>query len=143
MDIDKTLAQLKWPWPHFKATFNDIDAIIIPTEEINNAVEIIESLRQQLAKPAVEWISVKDRVPEYKEHNEDCLYLTDGKVVIHGMFTKYDHQPLNGDKWVQDVIGFAGFNLGIDGDMGKFEATHWMLENRPNPPAAYDALQDK
>jgi hypothetical protein len=107
----------------------------------NKAIEEIIKLRQQLAKPA-EWISVKEKKPK-KDIN---IYFVSGGEVFHGSYSKTtDYEKpnkRNKSSWTT-LTTFAAFNHGYDGDSGPiYNVTHWMYENMPAPPAAYDALQD-
>jgi hypothetical protein len=76
-----------------------------------------ESLRQQLAKPAVEWISVKDRLPDHI-----------GSVLACGI--------LRGDAWpTVNECYFTHNEWSPVRDTKITKVTHWMPL-----PAAYDAL---
>jgi len=108
------------------------DQIIYSSEAFMSGYRIAIAHTNNTAEPVADgWISVKEKLPEL----EKSVFLTDGKHVLTGMYGKYDHQPIGtGEKWVSGVIGFCGYNLGIEGDPGKFDATHWML--LPNPPSS-------
>jgi len=90
------------------------------TAFVNEAIDI--------AVPA--WISVGDKLPAI----DASLYLSDGESVIPGGYGRYDHQPMGGEVWEDNCLGFYGYNLGIDGDVGRFNATHWMLHYAPAAP---------
>lgn len=112
---------------NYPMTAEGDDAYALDTERWNEQKQLAEvkNLPRQ-------WIRVEDELPK----SNVSLYLTDGTNVCTGMHTVYNHQPLDGSEWEEDVVGFAGFNLGIEGDMGRFDATHWMYEKVPSPPQA-------
>jgi hypothetical protein len=83
------------------------------------------SERQQLAKPAVEWIRSKDRQPN--DLQEVLIWKGNWKMETR---IYYDS-----DWYTMD--GFSTMNI----DSKPEKVTHW--QPLPNPPAAYDALQDK
>jgi hypothetical protein len=92
---------------------------------INDAIEEIQSLRQQLAKPAVEWIRSKDRQPN--DLQEVLIWKGNWKMETR---IYYDS-----DWYTMD--GFSTMNI----DSKPEKVTHW--QPLPNPPAAYDALEEK
>jgi hypothetical protein len=82
--------------------------------------------RQQLAKPAVEWISCKDRLPEPHRFvdviissNENSEYQTRRCDILHRQNGDFNFKRSHPAEYV----------------------SHWKLI--PSLPAAYDALQDK
>lgn len=75
----------------------------------------------------MEWISVKDRLPKWKEG----VLVTDGNVVTVASLDYWDGWP----KW-WDGHGFSGYEWEFDfsNNFEDGKVTHWMP--LPNPPAA-------
>jgi hypothetical protein len=86
--------------------------------------ETIRVIRQQLAKPAVEWISVLETKPPVNELIIVCV-VNAANLTMPKHITVGKVEP--SDLWLFDSKPYSFFKV-----------THWQPL-----PAAYDALQDK
>ena len=82
----------------------------------------------------MEWISVKDRLPE---ENETVL-LSDGEYVYCGGYGMVRNPR-------EKELMFYGDNFGYDGDIGPSpETTHWMpLPDPPNMPPTVSTIDGR
>lgn len=90
------------------------------------AIAEINTLRQQLAKPAVEWISVKDKLPEFTLFSGEAL-----KVMGNEIPPLYRSERV---LYQCDGVIMCGRLDKIGDRIVPHEVTHWMPI-----PAAYDA----
>jgi hypothetical protein len=107
------------------ANANDFDSIVANMLlHIGGQAEEITKLRQQLAKPAVEWMPIESAP---KDGTEILLCTLNPVLPDIGLCYWRDDNVMTGWTW--------GLGHGFT------NPTHW--QPLPNPPAAYDALQDK
>ena len=99
------------------------------TEEWQKAIDIcdmaISALRarqEQESKPLNGWISVKDRLPDNKEHDWVLAQVVEDNGYMHIPRVMEDRQAK--DDWFEETYGWLSEHNGL------FSVTHWM----PLPP---------
>ena len=100
-------------------------------ELIAQTIELYPSEREELADGLIangvtvqEWISVKDRLPDNKEHDWVLAQVVEDNGYMHIPRVMEYRQPKN--DWFEDTYGWLSeYN-------GTFTVTHWMP--LPEPP---------
>ena len=92
-------------------------------EALDMAISALKQQQDQESKPLNGWISVKDRLPDNKEHDWVLAQVVEDNGYMHIPRVMEYRQAKN--DWFEETYGWLSKHNGL------FSVTHWM----PLPPA--------
>ena len=93
-------------------------------EALDMAISALKQQQDQESKPLNGWISVKDRLPDNKEHDWVLAQVVEDNGYMH-IPTVMEYRQLRND-WFEETYGWLSEHNGL------FSVTHWMP--LPLPP---------
>ena len=93
-------------------------------EALDMAISALKQQQDQESKPLNGWISVKDRLPDNKEHDWVLAQVVEDNGYMH-IPTVMEYRQLRND-WFEETYGWLSEHNGL------FSVTHWMP--LPHPP---------
>ena len=93
-------------------------------EALDMAISALKQQQDQESKPLNGWISVKDRLPDNKEHDWVLAQVVEDNGYMH-IPTVMEYRQLRND-WFEETYGWLSEHNGL------FSVTHWMP--LPQPP---------
>ena len=91
---------------------------------LDMAISALKQQQDQESKPLNGWISVKDRLPDNKEHDWVLAQVVEDNGYMH-IPTVMEYRQLRND-WFEETYGWLSEHNGL------FSVTHWMP--LPHPP---------